>query len=393
MSYALEWENYNCPVSYVEAIFLGDTVELKKTVGIKFFGHYFEAKNQKVAFYMNEESAKRAGEFGKVFYKDKERVISFLRETEEIENRLKELDKKLNGNLSKLSNKELFEFYSDFFNAYSKLLGLYRFTRPTFYASLSEEIKSGLPEPKEKNFSLLFSNNAEEIIRKLPADMLDLINLFKEIGKRRFAMHNLYVYYFERMKILFKEISKRVNLNELEVANCTYSEIKELLVGKGLSEAEVKDIKKRLRYYRFIYHEDFFEVITEAQTKEEKISKDIKLLKGQPANPGKAVGPAKVILEKLDHLDPKELEKVKEGDILVASSTCPDMLPAMKKAAAFVTDVGGILSHAAIVSREFNVPCVVGTKIATKVLEDGDVVEIDADKGVVRIISRGRINK
>ena len=66
----------------------------------------------------------------------------------------------------------------------------------------------------------------------------------------------------------------------------------------------------------------------------------------------------------------------------------PDYLSAMKKAVAFVTDEGGITCHAAIVARELNRPCIIGTKIATKVLKDGDEVEVDADNGVVKILKR-----
>jgi pyruvate,water dikinase len=66
--------------------------------------------------------------------------------------------------------------------------------------------------------------------------------------------------------------------------------------------------------------------------------------------------------------------------------TTPDFVPAMRKAVAIITDEGGITCHAAIVSRELGKPCIIGTKIATKALKDGDVVEVDADNGVVRII-------
>lgn len=92
-------------------------------------------------------------------------------------------------------------------------------------------------------------------------------------------------------------------------------------------------------------------------------------------------------------LDEKFLEKyseekrwVREGDILVTPMTNPHMVPIMKKAAAFVTDEGGITCHAAILSREMKKPCIIGTKIATQVLKDGDRVEVDAEKGVVRKI-------
>ena len=81
-----------------------------------------------------------------------------------------------------------------------------------------------------------------------------------------------------------------------------------------------------------------------------------------------------------------DLAKVNEGDILVALQTAPDILPAMRKAAAFVTDMGGITCHAAIVAREMKKPCIVGTKSATKIIQDGDFLEVDADKGDVRII-------
>ncbi|GAG36014.1 unnamed protein product, partial [marine sediment metagenome] len=71
---------------------------------------------------------------------------------------------------------------------------------------------------------------------------------------------------------------------------------------------------------------------------------------------------------------------------LVTPMTNPSFVPAMQKAKAILTDQGGLLCHAAIMSRELDIPCVIGTKIATKVLKDGDLVEVDADKGVIRII-------
>jgi len=79
-----------------------------------------------------------------------------------------------------------------------------------------------------------------------------------------------------------------------------------------------------------------------------------------------------------------DLHHVRRGDILVAGTTHPNYLPAMRVASAFVTDEGGIVSHAAIVAREMKKPCIVGTKVATKVLKDGDRVEVDATRGIVR---------
>jgi len=85
----------------------------------------------------------------------------------------------------------------------------------------------------------------------------------------------------------------------------------------------------------------------------------------------------------------KEIINFKEGEVLVTVYTGPEFVPAMKKAAAIVTDTGGITCHAAIVSRELNKPCVVSTGVATKVLKDGDMVEVDAEKGIVRKLKNG----
>jgi pyruvate, water dikinase len=74
------------------------------------------------------------------------------------------------------------------------------------------------------------------------------------------------------------------------------------------------------------------------------------------------------------------------GDVLVTGMTRPEFVPLMKLASAIVTDEGGITCHAAIVSRELGKPCVIGTKNATKVLRDGMLIEVDAEKGIVRII-------
>ena len=80
------------------------------------------------------------------------------------------------------------------------------------------------------------------------------------------------------------------------------------------------------------------------------------------------------------------LSKVKAGDVLVAVTTQPEYVPAMKLSSAIVTDEGGVTSHAAIVAREFKKPCIVATKNATKVLKDGDLAEVDAKNGIVRKI-------
>jgi len=83
---------------------------------------------------------------------------------------------------------------------------------------------------------------------------------------------------------------------------------------------------------------------------------------------------------------PQDKRKIKAGDFIVVSMTTPDYILAMKKASGFITDEGGITCHAAIVAREMKKPCIIGTKIATQVLKDGDLVEVDVKRGVVKIL-------
>jgi pyruvate,water dikinase len=102
------------------------------------------------------------------------------------------------------------------------------------------------------------------------------------------------------------------------------------------------------------------------------------VLKGLPASPGVYAGKAKIVLS------PEDAEKkIQKGDILVTKMTNPDWVPYMRLAGAIVTDEGGMTCHAAIVSRELGIPCIVGSKEATKLLRDGETYTVDARSGVI----------
>jgi len=101
------------------------------------------------------------------------------------------------------------------------------------------------------------------------------------------------------------------------------------------------------------------------------------LVKGLGASPGVAGGPVRIVSEDMN------LEIVKEGDVLVTAMTSPDMVPAMTRAAAIITDEGGMTCHAAIVARELGIPCIVGASHATEVMKDEDKVTVDGSMGVV----------
>lgn len=152
-----------------------------------------------------------------------------------------------------------------------------------------------------------------------------------------------------------------------------------------------KELLKRKREY--IYFEG--ELHIDLTLKQLEKLKNIKILRannknktkqsfeGMTASKGRAKGKAKIIFEN------EQLDKIKKNDILVTPMTTPDYILAMKKASAFITDEGGITCHAAITAREMKKPCIIGTKIATQILKDNDLIEVDAYSGVVKILKRG----
>ncbi|MFH0969539.1 MAG: PEP-utilizing enzyme [Patescibacteria group bacterium] len=184
---------------------------------------------------------------------------------------------------------------------------------------------------------------------------------------------------------ILKEISRRSKINSELLRYCRIIDLKKALGGK----LRVSELKKRQQSSLFIHlNGEVKHIFTGRKAKDffKKISSikvgNIKEIKGMTASVGKVKGVVKVI-RSID-----ELRKVKMGSVLVAAMTRPEHLPGMKKAAAIVTDDGGITSHAAIIARELGIPCIIGTKIATKVLKDGQLVEVDANRGVVKIIKK-----
>ncbi len=158
-------------------------------------------------------------------------------------------------------------------------------------------------------------------------------------------------------------------------------------IGKKIEEhyGHPQDIEWALEKGKlYIVQSRAITTIGKAKKVEETEGEGEVILRGLPASPGFAVGRVRIVRSLED------LPKVQEGDILVTTMTTPDMVPAMRKAAAIVTDEGGMTCHAAIVSRELGIPCVVGTREATKILKEGEIITVDATKGVVY---RGEIRK
>jgi len=191
------------------------------------------------------------------------------------------------------------------------------------------------------------------------------------------------IYYYPRP--LLMEIAKRMKIKFDDILFLTPDEIREALK-KGVNPFINKEIKERREHYAIVMINGNIEIISDEKEikdlgkvlvkKEEK-----KILKGIGVYPGRVKGTVKVIT------NIKEISKVKAGDILVTTMTTPEMHLAIEKATGIITDEGGLTSHAAVVSRELHIPCVIGTGEATRILHDGDVVILDSEKGIVEVIS------
>ena len=189
---------------------------------------------------------------------------------------------------------------------------------------------------------------------------------------------------------LYKNIAASIKLPYSDWMYLTIPEVRDSLKNSKSIVSDI-EIENRKRAYVFFLVDKKTELIAgnEAESFIEELENvedltehnGLKEILGKPAYQGKTKGRVRICYTASDS------NLIEYGDILVTAMTSPDYVPAMKRAGAIVTNEGGLLCHAAIISRELGIPCIIGTKIATKVLKDGDLVEVDAEKGIVRKIS------
>lgn len=216
------------------------------------------------------------------------------------------------------------------------------------------------------------------------ARCLQYSGYLKQAGSEYFSIFS------ERVIPFLKKVAEKVGVSYREFMTLSVTEIKKALNGE-MSTDELKKLAKRRMgiNHWFLFGDDNGQsIFVEEPSDVEKLlqlmvpraDKDAKEIKGEIGNPGKYTGTARIVMNTYD------FPKLQVGDVLVSTMTTPDFVILMQKSGAIVTDIGGMLCHAAIVSREIGKPCVIGTRFATQLLKDGDRVEVDADKGVVRII-------
>ena len=188
---------------------------------------------------------------------------------------------------------------------------------------------------------------------------------------------------------MYDEIARRNHFNPDLIMEVSIPEVFAALRGKPLpNQAEMK---RRMKNYAMEVKNGITTLITDPkkikllEKKYNIKTEEVDIIQGRVACLGGIIrGKAKICNDK------SEIGKVNRGDILVAPFTTPDFVQAMEKAAAIVADQGGLSSHAAIVSRELGVPCVIATEKGTRVIKDNDYIEVNAKTGIIKILKRAK---
>ncbi len=295
--------------------------------------------------------------------------------------------------LSKKTENKLLHKHADKYG----YLGMYIYDGtpygPGYYAKqlqcLTKKSTASL-EQSRKKIRQQFSENNKQVSRLIKQYNLNpaekrLINDIREVINLSMVTDEYYSYIGSRVRPLFMAIARELGVSYNQLLHMRNQEVSAGLT-RGLSQKLRQEINDRISHNAIVlknetitvYSGKAYERYARPYKKELEKIKSQKVIHGETGYPGQVTGTVFVI----NDLD--KIAKFKQGHILVTGATAPQYVPAMKKAKAIITDEGGTLSHAAIMSREFKIPSVIGTTIATRALKTGQRVKIDADKGIIK---------
>lgn len=237
-------------------------------------------------------------------------------------------------------------------------------------------------------YTEIYTKTEEICLLKFEANPNKYEKLTKKLGEMRFALRKEGEPLFYILLGLFlKDIARRYNAKVNDLFFYDYKEIINLFKGKKVNNRFIEERKKGYALIllgekeTLLTGNEFKELFTEVVISTTRTDH----IEGKVAMKGKAKGRVRVISHNKKNIT-KEVARFKKGEILVTEMTRPSTILACRKASAIITDEGGITSHAAIIARELKIPCIISTKIATQILKTGDIVEVDADHGIIRIL-------
>ncbi|HCR81603.1 MAG: Phosphoenolpyruvate synthase [Candidatus Pacebacteria bacterium GW2011_GWA1_46_10] len=247
---------------------------------------------------------------------------------------------------------------------------------------------------KKKKYWLSVAAEKRRLARKLKisSQAVKIGNIIADVGYNRFELRlqGWMPLYFWFLSALFPTLEKRYGLPTHLSMQLTFVELLQFLTSK---QVDLKELEQRSRFLFYRHDDGRTSIITGpagrklAEKNVPPLPKNVKELSGQVAQVGLVTGKAFILRWNSPNLN-EDMDKMPKGSILVVGQTLPHLMPAIKKASAIVTDEGGMASHSAIVSRELGIPCIIGTGLATKLIKTGQKLRVNANEGVVEILSR-----
>lgn len=313
--------------------------------------------------------------------------LTFYREEEKDLIEISRSEKEQRAEKTKEHTKRYFWIYNSYLEA--KVLDEQFFNRElerlekTDYNELYGEIINYQEKIKEEKNKVIADYGLDDEAKQI-VGLMEEFAIWQDKRKKDNFYANHYVDLFAG------EISRRLSISITDLRNLTYQEVAEFLASGDDKFREL--IAARNREPVVYYHSGKGEwrVLDTVETARivdkldnQQLAVQGNIIQGIVGSMGKSKyfrGAVKVLGSA------GELGKIEAGDIMVAAMTAPDYVAGMKKAGAVITDEGGITCHAAIVCRELGIPCIVGAKVATKMLKDGDIVEIHGGRGIIKIV-------
>ncbi|MFA5022218.1 MAG: PEP-utilizing enzyme [Patescibacteria group bacterium] len=239
---------------------------------------------------------------------------------------------------------------------------------------------------KRTNFNEIIQQKRQLIKElKLPSSLVELVKITEFLTSFQDERKENALLAIDYLDRLLAVVAKRF---KIDINYLRFSIPYELTLANFKSKDFRKQLVRRSKRCVYIYNQKNPIVLTGKPAQEftkkfyQKKIAEVKEITGMTASVGTVVGHVKICTTL------RSLKKIKSGDIIVASMTRPEYMPALRLVSAIITDEGGITCHAAIISRELGIPCIIGTKVATKVLKDGDLVEVKANHGLVIILKK-----
>lgn len=419
MKYKLRWEETLGKISIVDGEHLGWYKYPCPVYGFEKKSSVFTVSNNVLYGYYSEEDMKNNSEAAYKFYLKKENLQKIIDTILLVGEKNKSFIKRARDiGLATATNRQLIEILKENYEMYLESIGVHYFSMPQSFWKLEEHIKKELNELGVKNIEETFldltaptkpsiieesnkellektKKKQEEIYRKLKISdtTKHLLLVIKELGWYR--LNHTRIYQTDCRSLdddIFKILTGRFPLTVDQFHLCFHEEIWDLLEKNEVSRELLNQISEREKFFLLKTNSLDREVYSgqKAKDKFKKLIKEedyssLKEIKGVSGNIGVVKGKARVFRSETFNVQQCN-EEMQEGEILIVQNSWPELLPACSKASAIVTNEGGICSHGSVVSREFNIPCVVGTIIATRSFNTGDIVEVNGDKGIVRKI-------